>query len=98
MTKKQIIAKYEPVIDEYLHHRNKAIKRRREIELQRLDNEWGIIDEGTIHTTYNEMIPGTFGCIGNYRKQKERQAKYEKWVWRALWVLCGILLLTSLFI
>lgn len=76
-------------IDEYLHHRQKVIQRRREIELQKLDKEnlWDDEDGQTCD------MP-----IGNYRLQKERQAKYEKWAWRALWVLCGLVLLAGLFI
>lgn len=89
MTKKQIIAKYEPVIDEYLNHRNKAIKRRREIELTKLDNE-NIWDDDNGQTC---DIP-----IGYYRLQKEKQAKYEKWAWRALWTLVGLVLLVGVFI
>ncbi len=90
MTKKQIIAKYEPVIDEYLHHRQKAIKRRREIELQKLDNEW------ESRLTLPIEIP-SINNKGYYRREKERQTKYEKWAWRALWVLCGLVLLVGIF-
>lgn len=93
MTKKQIIAKYEPVIDEYLHHRTKTIDRRREIELQKLD------EENCKHTGTIKDIVGCNTCYkGQYAKQRQQRITYEKWAWRALWVLCGLVLLAGLFI
>ena len=97
MTKKQIISKYEPVIDEYLHHRTKAIKRRREIELQKLDAEndrGGLIpiEPGIYERAFNVRMEG------EYSKQKARQARYEKWCWRALILLAVVLIGISLFI
>lgn len=76
-------------IDEYLHHRQKVIKRKRDIELLKLDFE-NAIDE------HNEKEANKI--IGEFRRRRERQARYEKWCWRALWALCATLLILSLFI
>ena len=72
-------------IDEYLHHREKVIKRRREVDLQRLDSE-----------IKDELIPMTYDYIGEYRKRKELKAKYRRMAWIALFIFLGLVLLASL--
>lgn len=76
-------------IDEYLHHRQKVIKRKREVELQKLDNEI----EDIIAKDYVN-----YNFVGAYRKQKIKQEKYEKLCWKVLWGLCALLLIISLII
>lgn len=81
-----------PPLDKTFKHRDKVVKRIREIELNKLDAE--------IH----DMGDGTRWWIceidykGEYSKQKQRQARYERIAWRVLWTLSGGVLLASLVI
>jgi hypothetical protein len=72
-------------IDEYLHHRQRVIKRRRDIELNKLDNE---MDH------YCPIWPPE----SEYKKQYLRRKKYELMAWRVLWILCGLVLLIGVLI
>jgi len=88
-----------PPLDKTFKHRDKVVKIMRAKELQKLDSElYKVVDNGTLNATYNEMLPGTFSYIGEYSKQKVRQAKYERMAWRVLWILCGLVLLIGIFL
>jgi len=64
------------VIDKNIFHKVKSADRRRQIELQRLDNE--IID-------YPEM-----SIKGNYAIERERKIKYKKILWRLILLILAI--------
>lgn len=84
------IKKYKPKIDENLHHREKVIKRRREIELQKLDSEQAFIDY------WNSDAPYKLKLQGEFAKRKALKAKYKKYLWRVLFFFLALVLLASL--
>jgi len=73
-------------IDENIFHKVKSADRRRQIELQKLDNE--IID-------YPEM-----SIKGNYAIEREKKIKYKKIFWRLILLILAIpiVYITAIFI
>lgn len=76
-------------IDEYLHHREKVIKRRREILLNKLDAENN--EDYGLRSDWS-----SYPIKGEYAKHKAQIKKYKRMFWRCLFIFMGIVLLASL--
>lgn len=82
-------------IDENLHHREKVIKRRREIELQKLDADNITFD---IDEAKNSLKPYRFSYIGEFAKRKQQIKRYKKMFWKCLLILIALPILYVLII
>lgn len=87
------VPKYFPKIDEYLHHRERVIKRRREIELQKLDTE--NCDECQFEEDHSQSCSKykEYDFIGEYGKRKAQIKKYKMNFYWTLLILVGLVAL-----
>ena len=82
-------------IDEYLHHREKVIKRRREIVLQQMEAGEGYWGDACNPTQRLDVVNGGL-YKGEFAKRKELKAKYKRMWWISLFIFLGLVLLASL--
>ncbi len=80
------------LMDKYFKHREKVVKRIREIELARLDAEQEFIQQGQTDKDFHVVYKGEFA------KRKAQIKKYKRMLWRVLFILIGIVVAYPLII
>jgi hypothetical protein len=85
-------------IDENLHHREKVIKRRREIELNKLDYLIVTVDGYVGLGGKDACNPSQKLYVGEFAKRRAQIKKFKRMFWKCLLGFIGLVVLYIVFI